>query len=144
MTVDRTTATAHKLSRYDGACANVHGHNIDWEIEIVVSMEDTGNDNMPLDFKQVSEIIDQVDHELLLSREDEMLELDPAWGGAPSDENLPVRYVSEVYGPVWVFDGDPTCELLADWMRSEIGELDSVVESWVTAYETEKYGMKTV
>ena len=141
LTVERSTATAHKLARYDGACANLHGHNIRWDVEVWVEMDSSDKSNMPLDLKDVSGILDQLDHELVLSRDDDMLEIDPVWGGAKEDADFPIRYTSEVYGPVWVFDGDPTCEVISQWAADELGDLEDVIDVNVIAYETDKYGV---
>ena len=141
LTVERSTATAHRLSRYDGVCGNVHGHNINWEVVVGVEMDDGDKRNMPLDLKDVSSVVDQFDHELVLAHRDQMLDLDPVWGGVKEDADFPIRYTSEVYGPVWVFDGDPTCEVLSQYVSDELTSLDGVFEADVTAYETDKYGV---
>ena len=57
--VERSTSTAHRLDEYDGVCANIHGHNFEWEVTLEVSMENTGEDNMPLDFKDVADLLDR-------------------------------------------------------------------------------------
>jgi 6-pyruvoyl-tetrahydropterin synthase len=144
LTVERSTATAHKLSRYDGLCGNVHGHNINWEVEVRLSMDDVGDDNMPLDLKDISGLIDEFDHEMVVAEGDPMLELDPVWGGVKEDADFPIRYTSEVYGPVWVFEGDPTCEVLSQYVADELVKLDPVYEARVTAYETQKYGIEAI
>lgn len=137
--VDRTTATAHRLSRYDGVCGNIHGHNIKWNVDLTIAMDDESA-NMPLDFKEVANLLDRFDHALLVSQSDEMLELDPVWNGLKED--TPVEYQSEVFGQVWVFDGDPTCELLSQYVANELSRFDCVIDVEVIAWETEKYGMK--
>ena len=141
LTVERSTATAHRLSRYDGVCGNVHGHNINWEVSLNVHMTDEPH-NMPLDFKDVAELLDWFDHALVLAQDDEMLELDPVWGGVEEDAEYPIEYQSEVYGQVWVFEGDPTCEVLAQYVADEFAAIEDVFDVEVTAYETDKYGMQ--
>lgn len=126
LTVERSTSTAHRLLHYDGACGNVHGHNLDWDIELVVSMEYAGEDNMPLDFKEVSDKIDETDHTTILNIEDPLLNHRELLGDKE----------------VIVMDGDPTCEVLAQWMASRlVREVDAVLCAEVTLKETEKYGM---
>jgi len=140
LTVERSTATAHRLSRYDGVCGNVHGHNIEWEVELHIEM--TGDShNMPLDFKDVADLLDRFDHALTVAYDDEMLEIDPVWGGVKDDTEFPVEYQSEVYGQVWVFEGDPTCEVLSQYVADELASLETVHDVDVTAWETDKYGM---
>jgi len=141
LTVERSTATAHRLSEYDGVCGNVHGHNINWEVSLNVHMTDESH-NMPLDFKEVAELLDRFDHALTLAHTDEMLEIDPVWGGVKEDAEYPIEYQSEVYGQVWVFEGDPTCEILAQYVADELVAIEDVFDVEVMAYETDKYGMQ--
>jgi len=122
VTVERSTSTAHRLRHYDGACGNVHGHNIRWELTLTVNMETTGDDNMPLDFKRVSDLIDETDHAILLN------------------ENDPLT-ASDHLGAVIEFDGDPTTEHVAQWMADQLVSLAVVTAAEVTMYETDKYGM---
>lgn len=129
LTVERSTSTAHRLTHYDGVCGNVHGHNMKWELKLVVSMEDTGDDNMPLDFKTVSDLVDEYDHATVLNEDDVLLDQGVEWAES---------YLGEVI----TFDGDPTCELLADVLaRDLVDEIDAVQSANVTLKETEKYGM---
>jgi len=141
LTVERSTATGHKLSRYDGACGNVHGHNINWDIEVEVKMDEDDKSNMPVDLKDISGLVDQLDHALVLASDDPMLELDPDHevGDIPS---YPYQYESEAYGEVWVFEGDPTCEVVSQWAADELVDIDGVSTAIVTAYETDKYGIR--
>lgn len=139
--VERSTSTAHRLSLYDGVCGNIHGHNMDWGIDVWVTMDKVGADNMPLDLKEVSGLVDRFDHALILSKDDDLLELDPTWNGAPNDSTFPIEFTSEVIGQVWVFEGDPTCEVLAEYVVKELMDLDMVADVIVTVNETEKYGI---
>ena len=130
--VKRSTSTAHRLTHYDGVCGNIHGHNMNWEVWVEVSMGGTGKDNMPVDLKSVADLIDEVDHACLLSR-DEAKEI-------PLDNNL--GFIEEFFGDVIWFDGDPTCEVMAQWMADRILESDEAILGVdVTVYETDKYGI---
>lgn len=122
LNVERSTSTAHRLLHYDGACNNLHGHNMEWEIELEVSMIGVGESNMPLDFKAVADQIDVVDHATVLNEDDPLLESTEALG----------EYITT--------DGDPTCEVLSWWMAEQIYELDDDIE-WVevSLAETDKY-----
>jgi len=124
VTVERSTSTAHRLHHYDGVCGDVHGHNIRWELTLVVEMGSVGDDNMPLDFKAVSDMVDETDHAILLNESDPLTE-------------------SEHLGSVITFDGDPTTELISQWMADRLVSLDVVTAAEVTLYETDKYGMTT-
>jgi len=138
LTVERSTSTGHRLSRYDGVCGNIHGHNMNWHVEVRLRM-DTGRDNMPLDLKEVAGIIDEFDHTLILSIEDELFrEL-----GVDFTDDTEFPYHGEVkgIGDVWVFDGDPTCEVLAQYVADRLIELEPVFVVDVQVNETEKYGI---
>lgn len=53
---------AHKLLDYDGACASLHGHR--WEIEVEMKAFELKND-MVVDFKELKKAIDYFDHSYL-------------------------------------------------------------------------------
>lgn len=129
LTVERSTSTAHRLRYYDGVCGNVHGHNLQWDLELVVSMEGVGESNMPLDFKDVSDLIDQYDHATLLNEDDTLLDQGIDWAES---------YLGEVI----TFESDPTCELVAQVVADNlVAELDCVLHATVTLSETAKYSM---
>lgn len=142
LTVERTTSTAHRLTCYDGVCGNIHGHNMRWEVEVTVSMEDVGYDQMPLDLKDISDTIDETDHAILLSKEEQNiveqlleLELD-----IPELELL----LEDLFGDVIWFEGDPTCENISRWMARRLWHLDDTVEFvHVSVAETDKYSVST-
>lgn len=128
--VERSTSTAHRLLNYDGACGNVHGHNMDWEVDARISMEGVGDDNMPVDLKDISSTIDQVDHAICLNADDGLAKTEPQ----RSPDNL---------GDLITFEGDPTCEVLSQWMAKQIYHIDEAVQYVnVTVYETDKYGIQ--
>lgn len=132
LNVTRSTSTAHRLVEYDGACSNVHGHNFDWDVTLQVSMEKTGSDNMPLDFKDVADLLDETDHAILLNEKDALVR-----------SFADVGAVEEILGDVLLFEGDPTCELVSQWMADRfIEEFDCVRYAQVNVHETDKYGME--
>lgn len=126
--VERSTSTAHRLLNYDGACRNVHGHNMDWDVTISLDMVDEDDPtNMPLDFKEVSDTIDEVDHAILLN------ETDPLY-----------NEVANALGDFITFEGDPTCEVMAKWMAEKLFDLDEAVNHvTVSVAETDKYSIET-
>jgi len=151
--VERSTSTAHRLSEYDGVCGCVHGHNIHWEVSVDVDMSDTGTDNMPLDLKDVSDLIDDVDHAIILSRDDQLLrfiyEHEDGYDHAELDEwngDGPLMWSEDIahLGETYIFDSDPTCEVLSQWMADRIRALDPVTGVEITVYETDKYGISTI
>mgnify|MGYP006266882685 FL=1 len=155
--VERSTSTAHRLAYYDGVCGNIHGHNMEWEVEVEVSMAGVGDDNMPLDLKDISGLIDEVDHAVIFGRDDELLrfvyehsdvlhheELDEP--DYPIDSETQFMFTDDIdpIGEVFVFAGDPTCEVLSQWMADRlVNEIKAVTDAEVTVYETDKYGIST-
>lgn len=145
LTVERSTSTAHRLLHYDGACANVHGHNFDWKVEAVIRMDNTGDDNMPVDFKDVADMIDWTDHATLLNRDDPLVEDRAEWNWVNGGNHGGAKWTHYTGGPlgdVIVFDSDPTCELVAQWFADLlVEEADDVRLTNVSLAETEKYTM---
>lgn len=117
--------SAHRLSDYLGKCERIHGHNYKGKVTIRgVELQSNG---ILIDFSEVkravkSEIIDKVDHRLLLKRGDDMNEmlgklLDPDW-------------------IVWM-DNNPTAENMAEQFRETLqlafgGNYDVFVELFET------------
>lgn len=60
-------SAAHRLDGYNGACANVHGHN--WKVRLSVACIKTGSIGMTIDFKvlkkQFEKILSDFDHKYL-------------------------------------------------------------------------------
>jgi 6-pyruvoyl-tetrahydropterin synthase len=151
----RSTSTAHRLSEYDGVCGAIHGHNIHWEVEATVDMSDAGTSNMPIDLKDISSLIDDVDHAAVLCREDELLRFIINNHDHYEDklflDNTVVKHNDFVgewdikkIGQTFVFASDPTCELLSQWMADRIEDLDPVISVDLMVYETDKYGIRAV
>lgn len=138
--IERSTSTAHRLVHYDGICGDVHGHNMHWEVEARVDMAESDGDNMPLDLKDVSGLIDEVDHTTLLNEDDPLVHDRTQEGIQVTDAKASVR---KLLGEVIWFDGDPTCEVVVKWMAKRIHQLDSVIGVRLTLYETDKYGVET-
>lgn len=118
-----TTSTAHRLLHYDGVCNAVHGHNMEWNVTLTVSVPDEDH-QMALDFKDVSDILDRFDHAIILNEDD------------------PLTEHEELLGDVVIVEGDPTCEnisqLVADQFKEEF---ENVLAAEVEMAETEKYAM---
>lgn len=127
LNVERSTSTGHRLTHYDGVCGNIHGHNMKWNVSVDVDMNESGEDNMPLDLKDISNTIDKVDHALLLNEDDPLLQ----------------EVDKELLGEVYTFEGDPTCEVMAKWMAEELVNLDAVHYVEVEVSETDKYSVET-
>lgn len=143
LSVDRKTSTAHRLKHYDGDCSNVHGHNLAWEVNLLLE-DPSPPDNMTVDFKTVSDYIDLVDHALLLNEEDELVDSVEEWrwldGGRDFDTIGWTMYRSPALGDVLIYEGDPTCEVLAPWLAELlVSKIDSCFLAKVSLKETESY-----
>lgn len=143
--VERSTSTAHRLLYYDGVCGNVHGHNFDWELEVHVEAE-VDDGNMPVDMKTISEEIDKTDHAILLNEKDPLLDSESnnvVDGGEVRGTDW-THYEGGDLGEVITFDGDPTCEVVAQWMADRlVEEYDPVLSVTVELAETDKYTIQT-
>jgi len=89
----------HRLLRYKGKCAHLHGHN--GRVEIELASPSLNEQSMVTDFSDISRIvkewIDQnLDHRMLLHRDDPL-----------------VAVLKRHDEPVFVMDSDPTAEAIA-------------------------------
>lgn len=89
----------HRLLRYKGKCAHLHGHN--GKVEIEVASPSLNEQSMVADFSDIGRIvkdfIDQnLDHRMLLHRDDPL-----------------VAVLKRFDEPVFLMDGDPTAEAIA-------------------------------
>jgi 6-pyruvoyl-tetrahydropterin synthase len=114
---------------------------MEWDVSLRIDMEESGEDNMPVDLKAVSDTIDQVDHALLLNEDDPIVDEFLEW--LPHDSKKNAKNVAEsALGDVIWFDSDPTCELVSKWMAKQIYELsDAIGDVHVSVSETEKYAI---
>ncbi len=64
LSVKTRFSAAHRLVKYPGACANLHGHN--WDVEIFVRGSELDEIGILADFKElkqaISDIINECDH----------------------------------------------------------------------------------
>jgi 6-pyruvoyl-tetrahydropterin synthase len=132
-----TTSTAHKLLYYDGACNNIHGHNMEWEGEITVTMEGSGMENMPVDFKHVSDLIDRFDHALILNYDDPLMETH-----RKQDVSQPVE--DSELGPIYWTEDDPTSEKVVEMVAQDIvSQVEPIIHIRLSLAETSKYTVTT-
>ncbi|UBF23059.1 6-pyruvoyl tetrahydropterin synthase QueD [Haloarcula virus HCTV-16] len=128
-----TTSTAHRLMHYDGACNNIHGHNIEWNAKLQVSVPNEEH-QMAEDFKDISDVFDRYDHAVLLNENDPLVQA--------LVEELGKSAVGELLGEYYLFDGDPTTELVSKVVAQElVDEFDNVRRAKVQMKETAKYAM---
>ena len=93
----------HRLSKHQGLCKNIHGHN--FKIEVKISRKELNENDMVIDFsdlkKIVNGILDNFDHALMLNSGDNV---------CVSSKTI---YLKK--------DGvDPTAERLAEYLYNEI------------------------
>jgi 6-pyruvoyltetrahydropterin/6-carboxytetrahydropterin synthase len=89
----------HRLIRYQGKCAHLHGHN--GRVEIVVAAKTLDHQSMVTDFSEIQRVVKgfidaNLDHKLLLSKDDPLVAV--------------LRGQDE---PIYVMDNDPTAEAIA-------------------------------
>lgn len=73
ITFTRVFAAAHRLYPYEGKCANIHGHNYKAVVEIDAPVKSATG--FIIEFDTVKAVIDELDHSLILSRSDPLLEV---------------------------------------------------------------------
>ena len=98
----------HRLSKHQGLCKNIHGHNL--KIEVQVSSPTLNQNDMVMDFSDLKEMvktyIERLDHCALLNINDK--------------EN--VQYIHNCDYKVQLFPGDPTAEALARYLYQELSD----------------------
>ena len=118
----------HRLLRYKGKCAHLHGHN--GRVEIELASPSLNDQSMVADFSDIGRIvkewIDQkLDHRMLLHQDDPLVPL--------------LRQHDE---PVYVMESDPTAEAIArvicDYAVSQ-GLKVSAVRLWETGSSVASY-----
>jgi 6-pyruvoyltetrahydropterin/6-carboxytetrahydropterin synthase len=73
---------AHRISNYNGACKNIHGHT--YKLLVTLSGEEPGEDDMLIDFKVLKKIVQEhiispLDHALILKKTPDHLD---TYGGS--------------------------------------------------------------
>lgn len=60
---ERKFSAAHRLPNYDGKCSRLHGHT--WKVEVAIEGEPDVETGMLMDFVEIKNIIDDLDHQYL-------------------------------------------------------------------------------
>lgn len=60
---ERKFSAAHKLPNYIGKCSRLHGHT--WKVEVAIEGEPDVETGMLMDFVEIKNIIDGLDHQYL-------------------------------------------------------------------------------
>lgn len=93
---------SHRLLHYCGKCANLHGHR--WKVEVWIEGAVDDTSLILMDYNAIKNIVDHFDHQIILNRDDPMVEC-----------------ISQ-FQEVITTPGDPTSELLAMLIRDMIQE----------------------
>ena len=128
--VEHSTSTGHRLLHYEGACANLHGHNLDWTVEMSVRMAapaSADETRMPVDLKAIRDVLDAYDHALVLNRDDPLASL--------------LAEHSET--AIVTIEGDPTCENVVARVAERLVErfAHAAPSVRVALAETDKYAV---
>ena len=121
ITCDIDFCYGHRLIRYEGKCARLHGHNA--RVQIELSSAKLNAQGMVMDFHDVRETIgkwikETIDHRLLLAEEDTL-----------------VPVLAKVNEPFVTMKENPTAEAIAKWIYEEARKRRLPV-SKVTLWET--------
>lgn len=116
---------AHRISNYQGACSQVHGHS--YKLQITVSAEMPGENDMILDFKILKELVQNHvlslwDHSLMLKENAE-------------NRQFFLNYPGKIY---WM-DSEPTAERMLLNISGKLGPVlpDHVNLEEIVLFETE-------
>lgn len=93
---------SHRLMHYSGKCLRLHGHQ--WRVEFWIEGDVPSDTQILVDYNLVKEVVDRYDHQVILNKDDPMVEC-----------------ISQ-FQEVITTDGDPTSELLAAVMVFELEE----------------------
>lgn len=85
--VKKTFSAAHRLTNYEGECANLHGHT--WEVEVTYRSENLDEHGMVADFFEIKPELEKV-----LNRFDHrnINEVEPFDKISPTSENI-AKYI---------------------------------------------------
>lgn len=127
---------AHRLYRYAGKCANIHGHS--FFVRVTLGYDGVSSDGLSIDFARLKDTIgtwisENWDHAILLRTDDPLVKTLTA-----AVEILP--------STVFVFKKNPTVEVLAEYLAKDVIPYHwpwlapSVL--YVSVYESVKAGAK--
>jgi 6-pyruvoyltetrahydropterin/6-carboxytetrahydropterin synthase len=148
--VKHNAEIAHRLSQLPGKCQQIHGHSLQFTIELRVSVDQQtgiarGFDAEPgwavLDFGMVKQkvrqyIDDQFDHHLLLNAEDSLVV------NRVRHATLPGVFLEreDIFPGLMTMPGDPTIENIARWTGEWVNDAFGVIGVEVRVDETNTNG----
>ena len=123
------TETGHRLTNYDGRCSHLHGHSYLWEVTATCADTQMDDKNMVMDFKDLkkamNEVLDPLDHALVLGKDDPLWALAAASGGPLSDI---LRATNGKEPRLFEWPDNPTAESFAVWALEAIQY--ALLHSW--------------
>jgi len=113
------TETGHRLVRYAGKCAHLHGHRLIWEVTVTApDLDDTGFIMDYSDLKTVlKDTVDMLDHAFIMSIED------PIHVQLGSDNEATAHFLRATNGDtprLFIVPFNPTSENIVPWMAIRI------------------------
>jgi len=127
VTTELETCTGHRLLNYVGKCANLHGHNYRWIVQVCASVPDR-NKGYYLDFGDLKGLLrhelERFDHSVVLHHHD---------SAAPM-----LRVLSQT--KLVLLNVNPTAENLAQWLADVLYKSLYDTIEWVNVelWETSK------
>ena len=120
----------HRLSKHQGLCKNIHGHN--YRIIVAVKSIELNSDGMVIDFGNLKAIVegflDAMDHALMVNEDDKQF----------------IKKITEVMPEMRIIETgfEPTAENMSREIFSQIGRTlarmyPQVHMDYVTVYETD-------
>ncbi len=95
-------SSAHRILNHKGNCKNLHGHN--YFIIVEIESDELNENGFIMDFSEINKIIKELDHKVILQRNDPLIE-------KLRDENL------------FIMDEPPSCENISKIIAIKISEL---------------------
>lgn len=92
-------SSAHRIKNHSGKCRNLHGHN--YLIEVEIESDNLDENGFVMDFLKIKEIINRLDHKVILQKYDPLVER---------------LYDQEIF----IMDETPSCENIAKLIAYEI------------------------
>lgn len=123
MNITRKIGISHFVASTDknSPCQNWHGHTLEVEVTLHKSIQDDG---MTIDFKKVKSIIDEYDHQLLISTTDFVSEDNSNTDNPTITFRFENRDITIGSHNISLIPGiSPTCELLARELERRIIKL---------------------
>ena len=95
-------SSAHRILNHKGKCKNLHGHN--YFIVVEIESDELDENGFIIDFSEIKEIIKELDHKVILQKNDPLIE----------------KLRSE---SLFIMDEPPSCENISKIIATKISKL---------------------